>query len=447
MESRQESPRAAEAALPRSSSQRRLVLLLATALTALLAGALIAGWWVSANHARQFSDAEFLKRQLESLGAATDEGPAARPPALVRVAGANRRAILPTKPLYGRLVEVRKVTVSSEVTGKILQMPVEEGTLVEEGETLLASLDEVWCQMAIQQIEAEIDSIEAQLEHENRELERFRRLAQGDTITKSELDNQDSLVRQLQASLTKTQAMLQEEQERLARSKIYAPFDGTVVEKHAEVGQMLSPGSPVVDIVSRGTIDAEIRVPESLIDWVHVGLELPIVIEPLQIEAVGRVVSIIPYGLTASRTFPVRLRMDDQEGRLKVGMSVQALVPEGEQIEEIFVDKSAVLVRPDGCVAWVAMPAGSGSAGDSGQAAEQPAYQAQPVAVDIIARQKEGYAIRPETPADAAVLQPGALLIVEGAERLSAGQDVQIVTLDTRHLEHLPKASGHELSE
>ena len=447
MESRQESSPPAEEPPRRSSSQRWLVLVLAASLTALLAGAAIAGWWLSANHARQFSDAEFLKSRLESLGADADEGPAQRPPALVRVAKATRRAILPTKPLYGRLVEVRKVTVSSEVTGKILDMPVEEGTQVVEGETLLASVDEVWSRLAIRQTEAEVDSIEAELEHESRELERFRQLAEGDTITKSELDDQDSLVRQLQARLTKTQAMLEEEQERLARSKIYAPFDGTVVVKHAEIGQMLSPGSPVVEIVSRGTIDAEIRVPESLVDWVYVGLELPIVVEPLGIETEGRVVSVIPYGMTASRTFPVRLRLDDQKGRLKVGMSVQALVPKGEQIEEIFVDKSAGLVRPDGCIAWVAKPAESTLARDSAQPDDEAVYQAQPVAVEIIAREREGYAIQPETPTDAAVLQPGALLIVEGAERLTAGQDVHIVELEQHHVEHLPEASGHQLAE
>jgi len=412
-----------------------MVLVLAASLTALLAGAAIAGWWFSANHAKQLSDAQFLTSRLESLDASADEGPASRPPALVRVTAASRQVVLPTKPLYGRLVEVRKVTVSSEVTGKILQMPVEEGTLVEEGKTLLASVDEVWSRLAIRQIKAEIVAIEAELKHEDGELTRLHPLAQGGTITQSELEKQDSLVKQLQARLTKAETMLEEEQERLARSEIYAPFDGAVVEKHAEIGQILSPGSPVVEIVSRGEIDAEIRVPESLVDWAYVGLELPIVVEPLQIEAVGRVVSVIPYGLTASRTFPVRLRLDDQEGRLKVGMSVQALVPKGEQIEEIFVDRSAVLVRPDGCVAWVAVPA------------DDAGHEAQPAAVEIVAREKEGYAIRPETPNDAAVLQPGALLIVEGAERLTAGQDVQIVTIAQHHLEHLPEASGHQLAE
>lgn len=441
MESRQEPSRPAEEPLQRNSLQRWMVILLAASLTALLAGAAIAGWWFSVNHAKQLSDAQFLESQLESLDAIAGEGPAPRPPALVRVAAASRRVINPTKPLYGRLVEVRKVTVSSEVTGKILAMPVEEGTLVEEGKTLLASVDEVWSHLAIEQIDAEIDSIEAKIEHENRELQRFRQLVQDEAITQSELDDQDSLVRQLKASLAKTQAMLKEEQERLTRSEIYAPFDGTVVEKHAEIGQILSPGSPVVEIVSRGEIDAEIRVPESLVDWVYVGLELPIVVEPLQVEAVGRVVSVIPYGLTASRTFPVRVRLDDQEGRLKVGMSVQALVPKGEQIEEILVDRSAVLVRPDGCIAWVAL------AGNSGQPAGDAGYEAQPVAVDIVAREKEGYAIRPKTPTDAAVLQPGALLIVEGAERLTAGQDVHIVTIAQHHLEHLPEASGHQLAE
>lgn len=439
MQSRQEPSQSAETPSQRNSSQRWLVLVLAASLTAsltaLLAGAGIAGWWFSAKHSKQLSDALFLKSRLESLDANVADGPAQRPPALVRAAEASRREIRPTKPLYGRLVEVRKVTVSSEVTGKILQMPAEEGTLVEEGKTLLASVDEVWSRLAIEKIEAEIDSIEAELKHEAGELTRLHPLAQGGTITQSELEKQDSLVKQLQARLVKTQTMLEEEQERLARSEIYAPFNGTVVEKHAEIGQILAPGSPVVEIVSRGEIDAEIRVPESLIDWVYVGLELDILIEPLQIEATGRVVSVIPYGLTASRTFPVRVRLDDQEGRLKVGMSVQALVPEGEQIEEIFVDKSAVLVRPDGCIAWVAVPA------------RNDGHEAQPVAVEIVAREEEGYAIRPETSTDEAFLQPGAMLIVEGAERLTAGQDVQIVTIAEHHLEHLPEASGHQLAE
>lgn len=444
MESRQESSPPAQESPQRSPSQRWLVLLLAVSLTALLAGAGIAGWWISANNAKQLSDAQFLKSRLESLGAAADQGPAPRPPALVRVAKASRRVIHPTKPLYGRLVEVRKVTVSSEVTGKILDMPVEEGTLVDEGTTLLASVDKVWCELAIEQTDAEIYIIDAKLKHEIPELERFRHLAEDEAITKSELDDQELLVEELQANLRKMRAMREEEQQRLARSDIYAPFDGTVVEKHAEIGQMLSPGSPVVEIVSRGTIDAEIRVPESLVDWVYVDQELDVVIEPLRLEVKGKVVSIIPYGLTASRTFPVRVRLDDQGSRLKVGMSVQTLVPKSEKIEEIFVDKSAVLVRPDGCVAWVAEPA---SAGGAGQPAKEDVHHAQPVAVEIVAREKEGYAIRPEMPTDAAVLRPGVLLIVEGAERLAAGQDVHIVKLKQHHVEHLPEASGHQLAE
>ena len=94
-----------------------------------------------------------------------------------------------------------------------------------------------------------------------------------------------------------------------------------------------------------------------------------------------------------------------------------------------------------------ALPAETDSARDSGQPANEAVYQAQPISVEIVAREKEGYAIRPETPTDAVILQPGALLIVEGAERLAAGQDVHIVTLDQHHLEHLPEASGHQLAE
>ena len=102
-----------------------------------------------------------------------------------------------------------------------------------------------------------------------------------------------------------------------------------MVAKHAELGGHVSPGTPIVDIVSRGQVDARLMVPESVINLIRVDQALPIRVDPLGEEVRGKVVSVTPYGPTASRTFPVRVRLDDQEGRLKVGMSVTAMIATG----------------------------------------------------------------------------------------------------------------------
>lgn len=426
--------------------QRWAMLTLSMSVTTLVVGALIGGWWYSIKYDRQLSDAEFLQARLTDIGAGGQPEATAAPPALVRVAQLKFGSIVPTRPLFGRLVEYRKVTVSSEVVGKIIAMPVEEGTPVEAGKTLLAHVDEIWLKLTVEQDEAELQSIDAQLAQETQELNRVRKLAETSSVTVSDLESQDSLVRQLKANKAKAQAILDETRERLTRAEIYAPFDGTVVKKHAEIGQTIAVGDPIVEIVSRGTIDAEVRMPETIVDRIRVGMPIPVVIEPLQLKETGRVVAVVPYGPTASRTFPVRLRLDDQGGRLKVGMSCHAIVPEGDESDQLVVNKNAVLERPDGCTVWVVTSADGKPEQARGGALTGPTLRtALPVPVRVVARDGDLYAIQPELPADRKHLQSGTDVVIEGAERLTPKQQVRVVKMDPVYLENLPEASGHEL--
>jgi len=391
-----------------SSGQRQWVLIGSLGLSALLAGGFVGGlaaWRVSQD---RMEDAEFLEQQLDRLRAAREGpggkegGPENEPPAsLVRVRVAERKVIQPQRPIVGRLVEVRKVTVASEVTGKIVDMPVEEGTPVVGGETVLARVDDVWSRLAA-------DRCRAQLKYEELELERLQELADKRAISESELESKQATVDELRASL-------EEESERVARSTILSPFDGTVVTKHVELGGHVSPGDPIVEVVSRGQIDARLMIPESAINLIAVGQTLPVWIDPLGEEAAGEVVSLTPYGPTASRTFPVRVRLDDQGGRLKAGMSVTASIAIGAKREALVVSKDAVLVRPDGSTVWVALPQ-----------AEPETAEVQPVPVTITARMPEEYAVEPETDAGRELLVAGAQVVVEGAERLLKGQQVGI---------------------
>jgi len=379
------------------------VLIGSLSLSALLAGGFVSGlvvWRVSQD---KMEDADFLQKQLDRLSANQEGpgGPEGGPPSLVRVSVAERKVIQPQRPIVGRLVEVRKVTVASEVTGKIVEMPVEEGTPVVVGETVLARVDDVWCRLAA-------DRCRAQLKYEELELERLQELTDKRAISESELESKQATVDELRAGL-------EEEEERIERSTILAPFDGTVVTKHVELGGHVSPGDPIVEVVSRGQVEARLLIPESAINLIAVGQVLPVWIDPLGEEVAGEVVSLTPYGPTASRTFPVRVRLDDQEGRLKVGMSVTASIAIGAEREALVVSKDAVLVRPDGSTVWVAL-----------LQAEPETAEVQPVPVTITARMPGEYAVEPETGEGRELLVAGAQVVVEGAERLLKGQQVGI---------------------
>ncbi len=401
-----------------TSNHRQLVLVGSLGLTALLAGGLVGGmvvWRVSDERMR---DPEFLQKQLDHLSPQGDKPQAESPPA-VRVSVAQRKTVRPQRPMIGRLVEVRKVTVASEVTGKLIDIPVEEGTPVVADETVLARVDDVWCRLALDRCQAEAASTDAKLRFEKLELERHAQLTDRGAVSKSELESKQAAVDELQASLDAATLAAEECSERITRSVIRAPFDGTVVAKHAELGGHVSPGTPIVDIVSRGQVDARLMVPESAVNLITVDQVLPIRVDPLGEEFSGKVVSVIPYGPTASRTFPVRVRLDDQGGRLKVGMSVTASIATGPEQEALVVSKDAVLVRPDGSTVWVVV------SGDEGQTAE-----VRPVPVTITVRMQDEYAIEPETGEGRERLAAGTQVVIEGAERLMPGQQVRIVELD-----------------
>jgi len=389
----------------------------------LLLGGVLGGVVIWRSAREQFEDPDFLQMQLERLSLQGEQPGAGSLPdtdaVLVRVGVAERKTIQPQKPIIGRLVEVRKVTVASEVTGKIVDIPVEEGTPVVAGETVLARVDDVWCRLALDRCRAQVASTEAKLKYELLELERHRELTGGGAVSQSELESKQATVDEFQAGLDEARAAVEEGNERITRSVILAPFDGTVIVKHAELGGHVSPGTPIVDIVSRGQVDARMMVPESVINLIGVDQILPIRVDPLGEEVRGKVVSLTPYGPAASRTFPVRVRLDDQGGRLKVGMSVTAMIATGPEREALVVSKDAVLVRPDGSTVWVAVLQGEG------QTAE-----VQPVPVTISVRVPQEYAVEPQTDQGRKLLAPGARVVVEGAERLMPGQQVRIVTLD-----------------
>ena len=412
------------------SEHKHFVLIISLSLTALLVGAAIGATVVWRTVKAKLSDPEFLEKQLQVAQPADEQQDTGPPPARIRVAVAQRKSFQPHREIIGRLIEVRKVTVASEITGKIIAMPVEEGTSVIGNETVLAKIDDVWSRMARQRIEAQIESASALLRFEREELNRFESLTSQEAITQSELDQKIATVDELEASLKESQAAIQEEEERIARSTIKAPFDGTVVAKHVELGGHVTVGTPIVEIVATGELDARLMVPESVVNLLHVDQKLDIWIDPLRKSVSGTVASVTPYGPMASRTFPVRVRLDDEDGILKVGMSVTASIPMGEKREALVVSRDAVLVRPDGATVWVA----------NGHKGPETA-EVQPVPVTITARMREEYAVEPETAGGRELLVDGASVVIEGAERLKPSQVVEIHKLDKSL--SLPLAAEH----
>jgi multidrug efflux pump subunit AcrA (membrane-fusion protein) len=167
-----------------------------------------------------------------------------------------------------------------------------------------------------------------------------------------------------------------------------------------------------MEVVSQGRIDALIDVPERLVNLIGVGDTILVVIDALRLEAEGQIVSINPSGMSAARTFPVKVRLDDRGGLLKPGMSVTAMLPIGEQGERLTVPRDAVLYRGGAASVWVTTPS------------DEQTSLAAPIPVRALFGVGDRVAIEPVIASDASRLAEGTPVVVEGAERLSPGTPV-----------------------
>jgi multidrug efflux pump subunit AcrA (membrane-fusion protein) len=141
---------------------------------------------------------------------------------------------------------------------------------------------------------------------------------------------------------------------------------------------------------------------------VSLGRSIEVVVEALAVEASGKVVGINPRGSNAARTFEVKVRLDDQGGKLKPGMSVLARIPTGEMVEVLTLPRDAVIHSANGPMTWAEM---------NGVAA--------PVPLDVLFAHDGGYAVHAGGGAGGqaqVLLVDQQRVVIEGAERLFPGQ-------------------------
>jgi RND family efflux transporter MFP subunit len=262
-------------AVPSSPARRPSLRLLA--LCAIAVAAIFAGVW--------------LLPQLFAGGRAeqpvsTEPGPSAQAPAVVK--GPRAGALVAS----GYVVARRKATVAAEITGKVVDLFVDEGVLVKAGQVVahldsaLAEADLALARSRAIAAEAAADAIAADLRDAERIHSRVQSLSQKSIASEADLTKAEARVGVLRAQLGQAQANLQTarlDAERssvvLDKHKIRAPFEGIVIERSAQPGEMISPMSAgggftrtgICTIVDMDSIEIEVDVNEAFIGRVHPG--------------------------------------------------------------------------------------------------------------------------------------------------------------------------------
>lgn len=250
----------------------------------------------------------------------------------------------------GYVTARRQATVSSKSTGKIVEVLIEEGMAVKEGQ-LLAKLDPTNLDRSLHLAQAQLESTKAalaetqvQLAEARRELRRTQQLAEQKIASASDLDSADAQANALAARLSAQEAEVEVAekqvalyQQQLDDLEIRAPFAGVVVTKNAQPGEMISPLSAggaftrtgICTIVDMNSLEIEVDVNEAFINRVQAGQTVTATLDAYPDWKIpGKVIAIIPTADRQKATVKVRIGFDQLDPRILPEMGIKVAFQE-----------------------------------------------------------------------------------------------------------------------
>ncbi len=272
----------------------------------------------------------------------------------VPVVTVHTQKIDETLELSGTVRAAATIVLSSKIPGRITAISVREGDYVRRGQ-VLARIDDrettagvAQARAAVQQARYAVEETEKALAMAQAELraaearrrvalatyQRFQALLDRESVSRQEFDEvkarQESASadadrarfavqalrakrEQVAAALRAAEASLESAQALRGYADITAPMDALVTAKHAEVGQMATPGLPILTVEDLSEYRLEVSVPEAVLSRIAVGDKVPVRVEGRPEEMTGRVVEILPSVDAVTRTGLVKIALPSSE--------------------------------------------------------------------------------------------------------------------------------------
>src|SRR5467141_3548399 len=227
----------------------------------------------------------------------------------------------------GYVVAQRKAAVASKGTGRLVYLGVVEGDRVRTGQ-VIARIEDADVNAQLAQAQANLQVSRAELHDAQRSLARERLLADSGASSQASVDAAEARYERVTASIAAAEAAVLAAHVSLENTVIRAPFDGTVLTKNADVGEVVAPlaasafsKSAVVTIADLRSLQVEADVAESNLEAISAGQPCEIVLDAYPDERYpGVVAKIVPTADRAKATVQVKVAFRSDDARLLRGL-------------------------------------------------------------------------------------------------------------------------------
>lgn len=285
-----------------------------------------------------------------ACGGGHDDSAEATPPPRIdaEVATAERLEVPRTSELYGSVEADRRAAVSTRVMAQVTAVHATAGDRVRRGQTLI-SIDPAAAEGQLDQARGALAQARAALSLTERNYERFQALAESDAASELELDKARMDYEQARGAVEQAEGAVAAAGAVAGDSTVRAPFDGRVVRRMVEVGDLAAPGRPLLILESESSRRALLLVPESTVaaTGLAVGDPVPVRVDvrPELGALEGTVVEMSPGSDPMAHAYEVKVELPPADGApLPTGTAVRARLPLGSR-NAVAVPAGAVLTR------------------------------------------------------------------------------------------------------
>ncbi len=232
------------------------------------------------------------------------------------------------------MVEAPEVNITSRIAGRITDLKLLEGDRVTRGQ-VICRIEDIDIRNELRKAEADLLQAQANMMNAKRTIDRDERLFAQHVIAAKDRDDARTAYDQAVASVASNKANVDFYKDQLKDTAIVSPVDGVVVNKALEVGEWVTPGTPILTIDDLTTIWARVDVQETDLGSIYVGKAAQVVLptDP-PVTFSGRVMAIGQEGNFATerdvrrgrqdiRTFYVKVQVLQADGELKPGMTAE----------------------------------------------------------------------------------------------------------------------------
>lgn len=250
----------------------------------------------------------------------------------------------------GRIEAVNQATVSAQTSGRIAELPFDVNDFVDAGEVIMRFTDTEQ-RAALTGSQASLGEAQARYAEADQEFARVSSMFENGTVSKARFDqakaNRDAALARLSAARSGVETA----KEQMEYTVVRAPYAGIVARRHVELGELVSPGQPLITGLSLQSLRVNVDVPQSMFHAIRTIGKAFVYVGDERIG--GEELTFFPVADAAANTFRVRVDLPDGSATLYPGMFVKVGFVVGET-KRLLIPAEAVVRRSELSAVYVA---------------------------------------------------------------------------------------------